>query len=299
MIDKSRLGQNIKALRKAYGETQEKLGHYLNIEKNTVSYYENGKREPDKEMLSKIAKHYIVTVEELLFCDFTNLDSITIDPNAFLKNLDIILPIVTTNEAMNNKHFKKAYDYHKKAYSALYNLNMDGLDYFDICFDEYLNAYDDKNIRPESSANFLAIWNLHLMLLKITPLVLETRPAALMQLAEKDFETMAIINDNDSEFEKDAHELLNLCDAPEIVEFINKCKTLIKHSKLSDIIDYYIALEYLWNIVDNSLGFEFNRSVGTEMLNSFSSLGNKYATRFLIFSFDSISLTPPTTKESI
>lgn len=63
MGDLVRLGLNIRSLRKAYGETQEELGVALNVEKNTVSYYENGKREPNKDMIAEIAKHYDSGIE--------------------------------------------------------------------------------------------------------------------------------------------------------------------------------------------------------------------------------------------
>ena len=72
MSSLERLGANIRALRKAYGETQEELGVALSIEKNTVSYYENGKREPNKDMLTEIAKHFMVSVEELMTLFFSS-----------------------------------------------------------------------------------------------------------------------------------------------------------------------------------------------------------------------------------
>ena len=49
MSDLKKMGANIRCLRMAYGETQEQLGEAIFVEKNTVSYYETGKREPNKE----------------------------------------------------------------------------------------------------------------------------------------------------------------------------------------------------------------------------------------------------------
>lgn len=48
MGDLKRLGANIRSLRKAYGETQEQLAEAIFVEKNTISNYENGKREPPR-----------------------------------------------------------------------------------------------------------------------------------------------------------------------------------------------------------------------------------------------------------
>ena len=60
MGDLKKLGANIRSLRIAYGETQEQLGEAIYVEKNTVSYYENGKREPNKETLTAIANHFTI-----------------------------------------------------------------------------------------------------------------------------------------------------------------------------------------------------------------------------------------------
>ena len=71
-----KLGNNIRGLRKAYGETQEELGFALGVEKNTISSYETGRTEPGKEMLSMIASHYFVSVEELLLTDLSSMKKI-------------------------------------------------------------------------------------------------------------------------------------------------------------------------------------------------------------------------------
>ena len=86
MSDTKRIGKNIRVLRKAYGETQEALGVVLNVEKNTISNYENG-REPNREILAAIAKYYMVSVEELVSCDLSEIGKITVDNNVFFVTL--------------------------------------------------------------------------------------------------------------------------------------------------------------------------------------------------------------------
>ncbi len=292
MSSLERLGVNIRALRKAYGETQEELGVALNVEKNTVSYYENGKREPNKDMLTEIAKHFMVSVEELMYCDLSDIGSITVDNNAFWKNIDIILPIVLSDEALENEHFKKAYKFHRAFYDELRKISMDSIDHIDVCFDEYLEAYEDGRIKPEAAANFLAIWNLMLMMIKTAPLAMKNRSAALMQVAARDPKTRQIIDNPNPDFEKDAEEAAAGFDDPEMTELIEEMKTTVKRSyKWADLADYYLALQYIWNIVDNEMGWDFNRRVGAEMLNAFVSVGNVYAARFLKYSLDSMGLS--------
>ena len=287
----SRLGSNIRALRKAYGETQEGLGVVLNVEKNTVSHYENGNREPNKEMLAEIAKHYMVTVEELMFCDLSGLEKITVDNTAFWKNVDIVLPIVSTEAAMMNDHFLRAYKYHKSFYEELHNNSLNSIVNIDKCFDEYLEAYEDDTVKAETAANFLGIWNLMLMMIKNPPWVMKNRPAALMQIASRDPKVREIINNPDPNFEKDAQEVVEGLNA-EMEEMLDNMKTTLKRAqRWSDLADYYIALQYMWNIVDNDLGWAFNHRVGEEMLNAFVSVGNIYAARFLKYSMDSLGIS--------
>ena len=122
MGDLKKLGANIRSLRIAYGETQEQLGEAIYVEKNTVSYYENGKREPNKETLTAIANHFMVSVGELLHCDLTAVRTITVDKDAFWENIDIILPIVSSEKALTNENFKKAFDAHKAFYEELHKV---------------------------------------------------------------------------------------------------------------------------------------------------------------------------------
>lgn len=56
----------LKALREASGESMSGAADALNIAKSTYASYEYGKREPNIEMLTKIANHYNVTVDYLL-----------------------------------------------------------------------------------------------------------------------------------------------------------------------------------------------------------------------------------------
>lgn len=66
----NKLGNNIRCLRMAYGETQEQLGFAIDVAKNTISSYEKGRTEPDKNILSLLSVHFMVSVEELLISGF-------------------------------------------------------------------------------------------------------------------------------------------------------------------------------------------------------------------------------------
>ena len=153
MSSLERLGANIRSLRKAYGETQEELGAALNVEKNTVSYYENGKRESNKDMLTEIAKH-----------------------------------------------FKKAYTFHRAFYDELRKISMDSIDHIDVCFDEYLEAYEDEKIKPEAAA--------------------------------RDPKARQIIDNPNPDFEKDTQVAAAGLENPEMTELMDEMKTTVKLYKL-------------------------------------------------------------------
>lgn len=60
------VGEKIKQLRKDNKITQTELGKILNVEKSTISMYENNNTQPPIQTLSTIAKYFNVTTDYLL-----------------------------------------------------------------------------------------------------------------------------------------------------------------------------------------------------------------------------------------
>ena len=60
------LGENIKALRKARGLSQQELAGRLHVVRQTVSKWEQGRSVPDADLLVQLADCLGVPVEELL-----------------------------------------------------------------------------------------------------------------------------------------------------------------------------------------------------------------------------------------
>ena len=60
------LNENIKALRKTKGLTQDELAIRLNVVRQTVSKWEKGLSVPDAEMLQRMAEVFEVNVSQLL-----------------------------------------------------------------------------------------------------------------------------------------------------------------------------------------------------------------------------------------
>ena len=60
------LARNLKYLRLAYGLTQDDLGAFLNISRQAYSNYENLKRSPDLDSLSRLASLYHLSLDDLV-----------------------------------------------------------------------------------------------------------------------------------------------------------------------------------------------------------------------------------------
>ena len=56
----------LKAIRKSKGFSQVKVSLDLNISREAISNYENGKRSPDVEMLVKFSEYYNVSIDYLI-----------------------------------------------------------------------------------------------------------------------------------------------------------------------------------------------------------------------------------------
>ena len=270
MTSLEKLGANIKSLRCAFGETQEQLGEAIYVEKNTISYYEKGQREPKKETLAAIAQHLV-------------------DNTAFWKSIDIIVPIAVSEKALSDEHFAKAFRMHKSFYDQLRRISLDGIDNVDVCFEEYEKACENDDSAVEAAANVIGLWFLTLFMLN-TPKVLEAKPAALRQLAKQDKNARKILENTDPSFAEEAEAILASIDDDEAKEMVDERLTAVKKSaEWSDLADYYLALQYVWNIVDNDLEWAFNRRIGYEMLNAFVSVKNVYAARFLKFNIEALT----------
>lgn len=58
--------KGLKTIRKQKGYSQLKVAFDLNISREALSYYENGKRSPDIEMLKAMSKYFNVSIDFLI-----------------------------------------------------------------------------------------------------------------------------------------------------------------------------------------------------------------------------------------
>ncbi len=58
--------KGLRAIRKQRGFSQLKVAMDLSISREALSYYENGKRSPDLEMLVKLSTYFNVSIDYLI-----------------------------------------------------------------------------------------------------------------------------------------------------------------------------------------------------------------------------------------
>ncbi|HTN38207.1 MAG TPA: helix-turn-helix transcriptional regulator [Arachidicoccus sp.] len=71
----NRFAENIKYLRKKSGKNQTECGIDLDLPRSTFSNYEKGDTEPVVGKLVEIAQYFGISIEHLLFKDFSNDDT--------------------------------------------------------------------------------------------------------------------------------------------------------------------------------------------------------------------------------
>ena len=275
----SRVGRNIKDLRKAHGETQEELGRFLNIEGNTVSMYESGKRQPDLDMLQKIAARYGRPLDEFVRADFSSLDltKVVLTWESIASSFEIMFPLACSDEALKDASFAEGYNITKRILSKLKQGGTVARSLFEKAIDAYANSFDESETE-ESAVNILWLIFVLFSLLPDEQSIKMGEAVLYGKASGSEFIKSYLLNKNIPDTENEANKKsyssdMNGC----IVECMRFLKGSLKYANLAD---YYLALRYVIGLVDTDLGPDLNKSIGMEMMLSFLSLGNPYAFAF-------------------
>lgn len=276
-MDDNQLGRNIQHLRRIHGETLEELGKVIISAKSTVKGYENGSRKPDLEKMQLLAAHYNKSVDELLYTDLTGVDSMEMDLNSsahMIELLNVIIPLFTSEEAMENKAFKKGYELSQNLLNSFAKAEILSGNTIVRIFEAYAEAVDTSE-SPEALANLMwtiFVWWSQLYdtkeLLSMQNRLLSKKLGIKYYMHLKDT-TSKEIKEKRLGFITDANDMIN-----EIL------RTLKSELEWADLADYYLALRYVMGLVDTELSNEMNTAVGMQMMLSFMTLGNSYAFRF-------------------
>lgn len=285
-INYEKVGRNIRSLRNAYGQSALELSLDIGVGPTAISQYENGKRKPKRDIMLKIAKHFMITENELIYGDYSHMQNISDFPvnnkeyNASM--IDKMFPIVFTEEARNNISFNKAYEIHLEQKDLFLQGSCEDSK-IDECLDLYKKSYKEGVI--EGIAN--SLWWLMLCGSSYS-LASPTLIKSLKRLngnegTMKDIISGFLYSFDDEcceEFEEFQNNKVEFIKDIE-VEIYARISILKKSSQYSELGDYYLALSYIFGLISNEKSLEMNRAIGLEMMSTFNLLGNKYAKGFM------------------
>lgn len=101
------LNENIKALRKTKGLSQEELAIKLNVVRQTVSKWEKGLSVPDAGMVIQIAEVLDTTVNILLGEELIGEESLYSEKSDCLKTLEAKLEVLNEQHSKQSEHRRK------------------------------------------------------------------------------------------------------------------------------------------------------------------------------------------------
>lgn len=285
------LSSNIKSLRRVYGEEQLDLANAIGLTIPAVSYYERGERIPKRDIIARIAKHYRITEDELLYSDLSNMKNISnrplYDPIFNCKVMDKMFPLINAPSALENEKFKQAYTLHTKNLELILkeavvpeSLEEDILRILEL----YSKSRDEGIV--EGAANHLSlVMMMGVSFSFVTPLLLDNP-----DFFKKKGRTMKdyLHNGYLPVFDEPPDETIDALEELK-KDFLNEYEAQIlldiyqlKHSaKYVDLGDYYFALRYMLDLCSNSQSSALNTAVGSELMSSYSLLKNPFAENLL------------------
>ena len=88
------LGKKIIEMRKNKNLSQEQLAEVLNVSRQTISNWENGKFYPDIDALVKISKYFNISLDDLLASDSNILNHLKVSTDIVRSNKNILYAIL-------------------------------------------------------------------------------------------------------------------------------------------------------------------------------------------------------------
>ena len=293
MVTDNKIGKNIKYLRLADGETQMELAYALGLKAPTaITNYESEHRKPKRKILQKIAVHYRITEEELVNGDFSKLtfEKCPIgDKEKKYETAEMLLLIIYTEQAYTDPLFKKGFDSHMQMYETMKARKSINEHDFDVCINAYMESFE-LNGTLESVANCL--WWFLLIGVGISNADLNDGAMALekKQIDKRTFLKEHYLKNCDDELcsgrgcKTELQDFLS--NGEEVIIFL--LQELNASVQWSNLANYYLAIRYLFCIIDNDYSDEINRAIGEEMMLGLASIGNPYAKKIIQSGIDNM-----------
>lgn len=273
------LARNIRALRKSAGYTQKELAEKLDCSDSYISAYECGEKTVTRKHLEAIANHFGVTVDSLLN---SVLSPVRIDliPGTLKERIEHIkqeFPMVSTKEAMANADFKRAYESINTLYDNWKNNEMPMDKTLNNTYDGFEKASHESIIEADINtiAFFFLLWSIYY------PDIDDNDPEIIKIAYPKNkkpipYSDFMSLRDKLSKNNYESRNQFKLEIADDLFNGFEK----VYNSIYKDIIDYYLALGYIYNILDTDLTDIQAQDFGLNLMNSYARMKNKYARQY-------------------
>lgn len=279
--------EKLKKLRKLHGETQEELAAAIGLTKNAICNYESGYRTPNMIEMRKIAKHFNMTLHALLRGDYMDanlpkdlpIDDLEFQGYAF----NAFFPYVWLEEDLKNVDYQRAFDSSEELVQLMFD-QSDSFDWSQIekCVELHEKAAENGALSAYAGLLWLAAIQSYLISMcgtKLEELLSDTSTDANYKDLFKAYFLSSITDKIDNELEQEKTEMMTKL-RREIFKNIYYLKNA-DISDLSSLADYYLAISYLFNLLENGLSREENCLIGSQMLLMCRILQNEYAIDFM------------------
>lgn len=277
-MDYKKLSQNIKNLRHRYGESQDELSSAINCTLSTIAMIETDARKPSREILIKLANHFRVTVDQLLYSEITpslriNFSSYDVYTMSEISNS--WFPVIESENANQNTLFRTAYALHLQ-FRAETSPTKDILEQLISLYDKCIDAGV-----TEAIVNYLSLIMSWGIIIKHPEFKEPLMKLSRGKLDVTDFFKNHYLKDfsasedmKQEETESEIHDFIEV-----IFEFI---KEINKVKEYPELVAFFSAERYIFGYIDNGLSDELNSSIGFEMMCEIARLGNPYARDVLL-----------------
>ena len=279
----SNIGNNIKILREAYGESQMDLAHAIGFDSPaTISMMESGSRARNRyEAITRIAHHFHTTESALFHQDYgkkkgekPNYLSLPIeDPEKTRALFAAALPIIYGSDGQRSLRFGEAYYKHLAAASQLKETLSFSETAFNQCMNLYASCVEDRiSDAIANSLWWLLVYGLFHCYPKFFTGLQKLEKGS---ISKQDFFKYWCLSDCSPESAEQQEALF--------LEFRKRYARDISdliHNLYTDssyfFAEYYTALFYLFGLSGDGLPEE-SSVIGKSMIRSLASMGNPFA----------------------
>lgn len=279
---RNRVAENLRALRESSGETQADLAKVLNVRNTAVSKYEKDGKGLSLETINAIARHYGITVDQLLRESIDPAEDSPITLSDFIPFTEAIFPLFDAN-APHGSEFRKAYNVATSIFDDARSLQP-------VLRDSYLAKWEmavsgfyscmDGDFKMEAVANLVT---LVLHSLAVIPDAftseLNTQLLSNPSMARKDLRRF--LRNVQDKTPNDFHSGRREASAEIDDDLFELLRMLKQDPDWSDLAQFHVANIYFCNLYDSGGGLFSNRDIGFEMHLGQMKLLNEYSLRLI------------------